>query len=100
MRLKPGVRLLGIKPEILLAIMVTERAYRPNELVITSIVDGSHMRGSEHYTGMAFDCRTREMSEVRAREIAHQIGADLGADFDVILETDHLHIEFDPKTPY
>jgi len=100
MRLKPGVRILGVKTEILIAIIVTERAFRPNELVITSITEGSHVRGSEHYTGNAFDCRIRDMSEVRAKEIAHQIGSNLGADFDVIMETDHMHIEFDPKTPY
>jgi len=100
MRLKSGVRILGIKPEILLAIMMAERAFRPNEMVITSVTEGSHVRGSEHYTGNAFDCRIRDMSETRAREIAERIGVDLGNDFDVILETDHLHIEFDPKTPY
>ena len=100
MRLKPGVRVLGIKPELLLAIMVTERIFHPDELVITSVTDGSHMRGSEHYTGMAFDARTRHITEARAKEIAHSIGAALGADYDVILEIDHLHVEFDPKTPY
>lgn len=24
----------------------------------------------------------------------------LGEDYDVILETDHIHVEFDPKMPY
>lgn len=100
MRLKPGVRPLGIKPEILLAIMVAERALLPNELVITSLMDGTHNRASEHYTGMAFDFRTRDLGETRAKEVAHTIGANLGTDYDVVLETDHCHVEYDPKSPY
>jgi hypothetical protein len=100
MRLKPGVRVLGIKPELLLAIMIAERAFHPNELVITSLMDGTHSRGSEHYTGMAFDARTRDVAESRAKELAHSIGAALGSDYDVILEPSHLHIEYDPKAPY
>ena len=100
MRLKPGVRILGVKPEILLAMMVAERAYLPDEMTITSVMEGTHKRGSDHYTGNAFDCRIRHISRARAEEIAHQIGDALGDDFDVVLKPDHLHIEYDPKTPY
>ncbi len=100
MRLKPGVRVIGIKPELLLAIMVAEREFSPDELVITSVTDGTHMRGSKHYTGMAFDARIRDVVESRAREIARSIGKQLGGDYDVILEESHLHVEYDPKSPY
>jgi len=101
-RLKPGVRILGVKPEILLAIMVADGVFKDHglELVITSITEGTHMRGSEHYTGNAFDFRIRDITEPKVRQICHSIGGSLGADYDVVLETDHGHVEYDPKTPY
>ena len=100
MRLKPGVRALGLKPEILLAIMVAESVFLPDELVITSITEGRHSRGSEHYTGMAFDARIRDVGKSRAKEITRNIHVGLGDDYDVVLEETHLHVEFDPKSPY
>ncbi len=98
-KLKPGVRLTGIRPETLLAVMVAERAYNQagHELVVTSCVDGKHGRGSLHYSGAAVDLRTRDVPSDAMQEIVAEIREALGADFDVILETDHLHIEYQAK---
>ena len=70
------------------------------EFTITSAIDGKHSRASKHYSGAAIDARTRHLLTSEADKITIDIKASLGADFDVVLETDHLHIEYDPKTSY
>jgi hypothetical protein len=99
MKLKPGVRLLGIKPEMLVAIVAAESIYRKHgaELTITSCVDGQHTRASKHYSGCAFDCRTNDLPPAAITTIAADLVAALGPDFDAIKESNHIHIEYDPK---
>jgi hypothetical protein len=65
------------------------------EMTITSAKDGKHMVGSLHYTGNAIDIRTRDM--IFLSKVKRQITFDLGIDFDVVLENDHIHIEYDPQ---
>jgi hypothetical protein len=98
-KLKPGVRLTGIRPEILFAVMAAERAYNRagHELVVTSCVDSKHGRGSLHYSGAAVDLRTRDVPSDAMQGIVTEIRESLGPDFDVILESDHLHAEYHPK---
>jgi len=67
------------------------------ELVITSALDGKHMDGSLHYKGLAIDVRSRDVSG-REPSIARDLRAALGSDYDVVIEPDHFHIEYDPKT--
>lgn len=100
--LKPGVRIVGIRPELLLAIMVVEGVFalRNKTLTITAVIDGTHSRGSLHYAGMAFDVRARELPPGEADEVANLIRASLGGDFDVVVEADHMHIEYQPKEAY
>lgn len=106
-RLKPGVRLLGIRPEIALAINVVASVYqaRGHDVVVTSVIDGVHSRGSEHYAGAAFDCRLNDLPEIDRGAIATDARIALGTDFDVLHEGagtpgEHLHVEYDPKVPY
>lgn len=93
------VRLHGSRPEIVLAMFIAERLYDSigQTLIITSVSDGKHMRASIHYTGGAFDCGLpgRDGPGMRQR-----IANALGQDFDVVLEDDHIHIEWQPKAPY
>ncbi len=98
-KLKPGVRLTGIRPEILFALMTAERAYNRagHELVVTSCVDGKHGRASLHYSGAAVDLRTRDVPADLVQAIVAEIREALGADFDVVLEDTHLHIEYQPQ---
>lgn len=100
--LKPGVRIIGLRPETLLAIMVVEGIFRERHkpLVLTAVVDGSHSRGSLHYCGCAFDARTRDLPPGEAEEVANLARSALGSDFDAVLESDHLHFEYQPKDPY
>ena len=66
------------------------------DLYITSKRDGIHGLGSLHYEGLAFDIRYPQKSENR-QVIIEKLKAELGSDFDVIVEGNHIHIEYDPK---
>lgn len=98
MQLKPGVSLLGLRPELTVAIMAAQEVCRELGvgLVLTSVGDGTHSRGSRHYSGLAFDMRRREMADAEAARARDMLADRLGADFDVILEATHIHVEFDP----
>lgn len=98
--LKPGVRAAGLKPEALLGILITHGVfqYAGLGLTITSITDGTHKRNSKHYSGMAFDIRTKDLPpHWTPQSIASLLVPHLGADYDVVIEVDHIHVEFDPK---
>jgi hypothetical protein len=99
--LKPGVRITGLRPEILLAVVAAERAYQEigHDCMVTACVDGKHMTGSLHYAGQAVDLRTRDVPPADLPKLVARIRDCVGADYDVILENDHLHIEFQPKLP-
>ena len=64
---------------------------------VTSGVDGTHMAQSKHYSGDAIDFRTRDVDPVKLRAMITTVRSRLGSDYDVIPETDHLHVEYDPK---
>jgi len=97
--LKPGVRITGMRPEILLAAVSAMEVYKAagHDLTITACVDGKHSTGSLHYTGAAIDIRTRDLPPADVQKVLAQIKECVGGDFDVLLETDHIHIEFQPK---
>lgn len=95
-----SVNIDGISMEIveaLYACMTVCNAKGMQSVVITSAIDGQHSPKSLHYSGNAVDIRSRNWPD--SIGMAQQIREILGQDFDVILEVDHLHIEFDPK-PY
>jgi hypothetical protein len=98
MFLKAGVKVNGIQPEIIMAMLITEQVFKDagRTLTITSITDGKHSRNSLHYAGLAFDVRTWNMTVDQKHEIARKIADALGDEFDVVVEDTHIHIEFDP----
>ena len=95
MRIKPGVRVRGLKPEAVIALIVAKGVYEAHgyECVLTSGTDGSHSSGSYHYTGEAIDLRLPPADSQLVRD---ELAERLGADYDVILESDHIHCEHDP----
>ena len=101
MSLKAGVRTLGVRPEIVLALMIAKDVYAGHgqaaAFVITSIIEGVHARASIHYMGGAVDLRR---PVIKTTEIVDDLAAKLGDDYDVVLENDHVHIEWQPKAPY
>ena len=64
------------------------------EVTITSGNDGEHMKNSLHYKNAAIDIRTFDMRI--PGYTANRLKANLGDNFDVIDEGNHIHIEYDP----
>lgn len=94
-----GVRLHGIRPEIVMAVLVAEGIWsNDNEtLVITSVIDGQHMHASIHYTGGAIDFR---VTSAKSATLRNRLASALGDDYDVVAEEDHIHVEWQPKESY
>lgn len=105
LKLKAGVTLDGIRPELLLAIQIIESCWRSHfpeiDCVITSITDGEHKKGSFHYIGHALDLRTKNIKTGKEKFLI-AIEDSLGENYDCVFEGvgqpwEHLHIEYDPK---
>lgn len=101
MRFKEGVRVHGVKPEIIPAMMVMDSLYQgyidyPHGVVITSIADGQHSDNSKHYGGNAFDCRIWHLSVAEVTRIAGEARQMLGDDYYVRVEKDHIHVDWRP----
>jgi len=107
--INPNCDLRKLTPQTSLAICLCHEVYGHylKECAITSVCDGKHGQGSIHGSGSAFDVRIKnldgnsgDISKMDV-EIASHIVADLkhvlGPQFDVVLESDHIHIEYDPK---
>lgn len=106
--LKPGVRLLGLSPQMVFAHTVVTSLWQDTgrrEIIITSGTEGAHTdtpRPSGHYAGNALDYRTkglgRESLELLQRELANALGPDfLVIVEDVGGENEHLHVEWRPR---
>lgn len=65
--------------------------------VCTSAIDGKHSKYSLHYFGCAVDFRTRYFTEMQKLTAERYLKEKLGKDYDVVLEKDHMHVEYDPK---
>ncbi len=109
MRMKEGVDVANIQPQIVLALITANNLYRDEgvELVFTSGRDGKHSLTSLHYSGNAVDLRTRDL---KAKDtflpslIRDRLAERLGLDYDVIFEqdpddpdNDHIHLEYQPR---
>ncbi len=94
------VRVFGIRPELLLALVVADELYHKKDetLIIYHLMDGEHMKGSLHYVGSAGDLSVPQLSNPLA--MVTDLRAALGSDYDVVYETTHIHIEFQPKEHY
>ena len=99
MILKEGVKINGTRPEIVFALNVCDAVYSKygEELVITSLNDGKHSITSLHYAGCAADLRTHYFDIDEVKIVASDIRSRLGLDYDVIVEKDHIHLEFQPR---
>ena len=108
MLLKRGVRFANVSPPLYFAMGVAEVVlylYSPTGFVVTSLDDSSHKETSLHYSKnspdkmcRAFDVRTRSMKSEEIAVVHRELREFLSPlGFDVVLEVDHIHVEFDPK---
>lgn len=98
--LKPGVNVQGLRPEILLAMIIARDVYVKEGLeacCITSVCDGKHSPTSLHYAGQAFDIRIWDIAPDALGNLVLAIRAALTTDYDVVLEKDHIHVEYQPR---
>lgn len=97
---KTGVKLIGLRPEALAGMIVCKAAFcgiSDAPFVITSVNDSVHGRGSLHFAGQAFDIRTRDTEQYKQQLIVDEMRNSLTDEFDVVLKSDHIHVEYQPK---
>ncbi len=97
MRIKHSVRVRGMRETALVAMFAAAEVYRlyGEDFVLTSATDGNHMPGSFHHTGDAIDIRLP--ANAAPDMIAGVIRDRLPDEYQVIVEDDHIHIEYDPR---
>jgi hypothetical protein len=105
--LKDGVHINGAHfDSVMVRIIDVARETAPmlekSTLWVTSANDSEHMDGSLHFNNRAFDIRINniiafEEFPLAARVWAEKMQIALGDDYDVLLEHDHIHVEYDPE---
>lgn len=97
MFIHPDVKAHGMSTNLLLALYIADQLWKEifdEELVLRHVCNGRHSVGSLHYIGNAADLRTWGIdAELACVELRKR----LGSEYDVILEDDHIHIEYQPK---
>lgn len=98
--IKPGARIRGIAPETVLGLLIVYSVFNDHNLdfVLTEGTGGKHARGSLHYVGLAADGRRSNVPPHLVNTIKDEVSTALGEEFDFVLEPDHFHLEFQPKT--
>ena len=66
-------------------------------MVITEIMGGVHKKGSLHYEGLAADLRTSMVPAERLPSLVAALRRKLPRYWDVVLEKDHIHVEYDTR---
>lgn len=99
--IKAGVDLRGLAPQMTLAYAIAQHVYWEQAgvpCVITSAFDGKHGPNSLHYKGKALDLRINNLRPEQVHPVFVALKAALGpGGYDVVLEQDHIHCEYDPK---
>lgn len=104
--LKSNVKLRGLRPEMIVAYMVTASVYADHDypLIITSANDSGHGHGSLHFQGAALDYRIADpagkwaIPKMELEIMVNEIKERLNGEFDTILESNHIHQEYQPKS--
>jgi len=105
MKAKSGV-IFNASSQIIKALPIIDEIYKHFGFiaVITSCKDGRHMKGSKHHSERgnlspsdAVDLRTRFFTIDQTKEVAFQLRSQLGKHYDVVVEIDHIHLEYDYK---
>jgi len=98
LQFKEGVQLTVTKAvnEILLK---TELVFNHFNVpcTVTSGTDGKHGEHSKHYVCQALDFRRSNIKDELLAPLVQMLKQTFGKDYDIVLEVDHIHIEYDPK---
>jgi len=108
MKIKPGAHAPVLHPAIHMACDIADGIWQTlyaEHATVTSLHDSTHSRFSLHYGSFgdircrAVDLRIKNLSPVQTVRVFTELKRLLGDAFDVVLETDHIHIEYDPAWP-
>lgn len=99
---KQGVKFDGVKTETLAGIMIASFVYYRNGHALTVLKLVTENPGVErlrtaHDQGLAFDIRTQMIAKAKQPRMVEALKDALGEDYNVVLEFDHIGVEFDPK---
>lgn len=105
---KNGVRINGHHFQEHIAVMVqfaleTAPPTTDDAVWITSANDSKHKTGSKHYTNEAFDIRIFNVVDGAVNiskwvtAFRNRLNRYKANSYDVVLESDHIHVEYDPK---
>lgn len=96
---KQGVSIANLEPQLVLGLLSVYSVFEEHgyDVVVTSVSDGVHRSDSRHYVGFGADLRIRHLGKSDVVTLVNAIRSALGSNFDVVLEVDHIHIEYDPK---
>ena len=67
------------------------------ETVITCGIEGLHSKYSLHPLGRAVDLRIWAYDSAQLDALVNEVRERLGKDYDIVIEKDHVHMEYDPK---
>jgi hypothetical protein len=97
--IKHSVDVRGLKPEALPILLVAAQVYEGAgfDCVVTSVTDSKHTPKSLHGLGYAIDFRTKHMPAEQHEAVVKRMSEALGPQYQVVLESDHIHAEFDPR---
>ena len=95
MLLKAGVDISRLERNTRRGLGIAEAVFneQAEEIIVTSTYEGNHGGGSLHYADQAFDLRLVDHGQERMGVLLRD---RLGIKFDVLVEGDHWHLEYDP----
>ena len=103
LRVKKGVVFKDFKEHIifLLEILCNLSEIIKKDIWITSANDGKHSKNSYHYLDLALDIRIRNLTSDEIKLVLTELTLDSGRYylpfFDIVLESDHIHVEWDER---
>ena len=109
LKFKEGVKIEGLQPQMLVALDVATEEYDKfsRDCVVTGALKekknnppkGNHGDFSHHYKGLAVDLRIRHLPDPNGNPgmIKRKLQHRLGEEYQIILESTHIHVEFDPR---
>lgn len=92
--LKSGVDVSGVRPEIVLAIVIARSLFYSVRVTSVGDVHTGRVSGSLHNVGLAVDLVPPE--HLKLDLASKMLASALGPQYDVVPEPDHIHVEFQP----